>query len=510
MIAAAALKFWLEINKSVPFNGDEAIVGLMAKHILSGERPVFFYGQAYMGSLDAWLTAGAFKIFGVSVAAIRLVQGLLYLGYLLSLWWLAALFSKHENIPVIIVALAALPPVVITTYTTASLGGYGESLILGNIVLGLGYCVIYTGAKDNYWNWAGLGLAAGVGFWTLGIAGMYIVPVGLLGLRYFDIRLVRKYLLTAGAFILGSLPWWLYNLRHSWDALAALSGPGAGSLNIKQNVFGFIFIGLPGIFGLRPPWSSEYFPWMVSGLLVLVYTGVILVYWRRRKEKSAQILNAGGKELLIVFLVVYAAVFAFSRFGVDSTGRYLLPLYTAVLFFTAGAVLTIWEKRPQAGMLLLAIVAALNLAGNLIGAGSQEKITTQFGPISRFDNSSDQALIDFLREHDVLTGYSNHWVSFRLAFLTGEEIIYAAKIPFREDMLFNPEENRIPLYEEMADKSAKPAYITSKHPVLDGRIRETLDRYGISYREKQIGVYHVFYDLSQTVRPEVFEFDLIE
>src|SRR6266851_2035799 len=58
----------------VPFNADEAIVGLMARHILQGERPVFFYGQAYLGSLDAWLVAGAFAIFGESVWPIRLVQ----------------------------------------------------------------------------------------------------------------------------------------------------------------------------------------------------------------------------------------------------------------------------------------------------------------------------------------------------------------------------------------------------------------------------------------------------
>jgi hypothetical protein len=37
----------------LPFNSDEAIVGLMARHMLQGERPLFFYGQAYLGSLDA-------------------------------------------------------------------------------------------------------------------------------------------------------------------------------------------------------------------------------------------------------------------------------------------------------------------------------------------------------------------------------------------------------------------------------------------------------------------------
>jgi hypothetical protein len=43
---AAALRLLLAALQLVPFNADEAVVGLMARHILAGERPVFFYGQA--------------------------------------------------------------------------------------------------------------------------------------------------------------------------------------------------------------------------------------------------------------------------------------------------------------------------------------------------------------------------------------------------------------------------------------------------------------------------------
>ena len=46
---------------------DEAIIGLMGKHILEdGEFPIFYYGQAYMGSLEAILTSLSFKLFGIS------------------------------------------------------------------------------------------------------------------------------------------------------------------------------------------------------------------------------------------------------------------------------------------------------------------------------------------------------------------------------------------------------------------------------------------------------------
>src|SRR4030067_2555737 len=62
-VIAIGYKAFLLVSDVVPFNSDEAIVALMAKHILEGDRPIFFYGQAYMGSLDAWLVALGFKLF---------------------------------------------------------------------------------------------------------------------------------------------------------------------------------------------------------------------------------------------------------------------------------------------------------------------------------------------------------------------------------------------------------------------------------------------------------------
>src|SRR5262245_31707648 len=55
-------------------DSDEAIVGLMAKHFAEG-RPwtVFYYGQDYMGSLEAMVAAGVFSVFGPSNAALKCV-----------------------------------------------------------------------------------------------------------------------------------------------------------------------------------------------------------------------------------------------------------------------------------------------------------------------------------------------------------------------------------------------------------------------------------------------------
>src|SRR4026207_2589032 len=48
-------------------DSDQAIVGLMAKHLSELRAfPVFLYGQTYMLGVEAWLAAPLFPLFGVS------------------------------------------------------------------------------------------------------------------------------------------------------------------------------------------------------------------------------------------------------------------------------------------------------------------------------------------------------------------------------------------------------------------------------------------------------------
>jgi hypothetical protein len=48
-------------------DSDDATMGLMAKHIVAlGGRPIFFYGQSYMGSLEAYAAALMYAFLGVS------------------------------------------------------------------------------------------------------------------------------------------------------------------------------------------------------------------------------------------------------------------------------------------------------------------------------------------------------------------------------------------------------------------------------------------------------------
>jgi 4-amino-4-deoxy-L-arabinose transferase-like glycosyltransferase len=135
VVLSVVYKLLLLALNAVPFNGDEAIVALMARHILRGERPIFFYGQAYLGSTDGWLVAASFSIFGETVFAIRLVQILLFAGVVFTAYLLARRYLQSEWGARAAMLWMALPPTMLTLYTTATLGGYTETLLFGNILL---------------------------------------------------------------------------------------------------------------------------------------------------------------------------------------------------------------------------------------------------------------------------------------------------------------------------------------------------------------------------------------
>ena len=182
LLVALILKAGLLWRDTVPFNADEAVVAIMARHILAGERPLFFYGQAYLGSLDAWLVALGFALFRQQVWVIRLVQTLLYLATILTTAVLGKQVFKSAQVGVVAAWLLAIPTVNVTLYTTASLGGYGEALLIGNLVLVATLRIankMDTGAKSIWWEWFTWGLLAGLGWWVFGLTLVYSLPAGI-------------------------------------------------------------------------------------------------------------------------------------------------------------------------------------------------------------------------------------------------------------------------------------------------------------------------------------------
>ncbi len=518
ILLQAGLKIWILIRNVVPFNSDEAVVALMARHILQGERPIFFYGQAYMGSADAYLVATGFWIFGEQVLVIRLVQCLLYLGTILTTWWILAKWTGNPRAAVVTGMLLAVPAINLTLYTTASLGGYGEALLLGNFIimvgLNLGKRLIDGDAidrKSRTWlNTLGLGFLIGLGLWINGLTLVYAIPV-LLYILYQVLKTRRIHKLPAlivsglAGILIGAIPWWLYAAQNGVSGLTselfgsaiAVEGGSFGA-RVLSHLASLVTLGGSVVLGLRPTWEVRWILLPVIPLVVGLW--VVILYAVIRKI----IKPFPGRGVLALYggvMITLAIVFVVTSFGADPSGRYFLPVQIALAVF-AGFVMDDWVEKKRAAWILVVFLLLYQLAGNVQSALTNPPgITTQFYAPAQVNHQKMEELAAFLAEKGETRGYTNYWISYPLAFMSRELLIFVPRLPYHPDLRYTPRDDRYAPYSGLVESSQRVAYITSKNPNLDDRLRTGFSERKIQWQEQQIGDYRVFYGLSQVIRP---------
>src|SRR6266446_1274392 len=92
LVGTAVVRFVILFVSQTHVTSDEAIIGLMAKHIFEGRYfPFYFYGISYNASCawEAYLTVIPFAIAGVGVVALKISTVLLSL-FCLTLFYLMA------------------------------------------------------------------------------------------------------------------------------------------------------------------------------------------------------------------------------------------------------------------------------------------------------------------------------------------------------------------------------------------------------------------------------------
>jgi 4-amino-4-deoxy-L-arabinose transferase-like glycosyltransferase len=500
-----------------PFNADEAIVALMGRHILQGEIPIFFYGQAYMGSLDAFLVALSFLIFSEQVNAIRYVQILLYVGVLLSTFWLSVIIFRSRMAGLYSVILLAIPTVNVTLYTTVSLGGYGEALLIGNLLLCFGLMVVQKRSQQTsftmnlifvlFW-----GALAGLGLWANGLTLVYSLPMGF----YLAFWIIQEYkakkriiligmLITGG--LIGAAPWISFAVHNSIAQLlqellgsAVAVESGSWFNQVVMHTLNFVLFGIPVILGFRPPWEVS---WLVLPLIPFVGLFWFLVIKNSFRKIRAGNGNERWMQLLpAVVILLIITLFIFTHFGVDPSGRYFLPINIMLAIYAGIYIDQGISKKiiKTAGLILIISFQFLGTIQCLqrIPPG----LTTQFDTSTVINREYDAELIAFLKESNETRGFTNYWVSYPLAFLSREELIFTPRLPYHQDLRYTPRDDRYATYTKLVEQSEKTALITSRNIKLNLKIREFLQEKGISWREKQIGDYLVFYSLSNRINSD--------
>lgn len=525
IIIAVWLRWIILFIEKVPFNSDEAIVALMARHILIGDRPIFFYGQSYMGSLDAWLVSIGFHLFGELVWVIRLVQIILYCGTILTTYWLGRIVFNSSWIGSLGALLLAVPTVNVLLYTTVSLGGYGEAILLGNLLL---ICAVYLGryGENVSWRrsvvWFVLGVLGGIGIWSFGIIIIYFLPALTYAIyrtvhSYRSSELPRKQVLRLAfnwilvgivGLIIGSFPLLMYGYQTGWSnvlveysggAIAGIEG-GAYPYQIRQHFLNLVILGITVILGFRPPWTSD---WLALPLIpFLLFFWIAVGWFATRDLRYHSNYRRSERFLLLAPVGILLAGFLLSPFGVDPSGRYFIPIIVPMSLFAAGMIIYVQKKNASLGIGLLVLVLIFHMWGYIQSAYYDSSgFTTQFDSSTQLDQAYMDDLIDFLDANDELRGYTNYWVSYPLAFLSSERVIFIPRLPYHDDFRYSERDDRYSPYYDMVGDADKVAYITTNHEKLDLHLRKEFRRLDIEWREEVIGDFRIFYDLSELIRP---------
>jgi hypothetical protein len=131
---------------------DEGTLGLMALHIAyKGAHPLLYYGQDYLGSLEAYPGAVFFHLFGSSTPTLRLGLLLLFALFLISMYFLASLLYTKSLALLTIIFLSLGSPEVLLRQLMAA-GGTPELMLFTTLLLLLTAWLALTASSVTYVN----------------------------------------------------------------------------------------------------------------------------------------------------------------------------------------------------------------------------------------------------------------------------------------------------------------------------------------------------------------------
>lgn len=501
----------LSIN-AFPFNSDEAIVGLMAKHILDGENFIYFYGQSYMGSLDAYLVALGFLLFGEKVWVIRLIQVMLYGLVIIFSYLFVDNSFQNKKIAFVSSLFLVFPAVNVVLYTTVSLGGYGEALLFGVVSFYVAALIvkgIENHKKTNHVYLGILGFLLGIGLYVNPISLTMIFPA-IVFVAWKMIKSIKSKKKKFGLllfllffFLLGSALFWYSLILTNGPSVIREIGGSAVSIESESylqrtisHTISLILFGPTVILGLRPPWGVNLIGKFLIPIVILYWFLVIYLFFKNRIYKFEEVPLFVALVGVIIFV---AGGFIFTSFGIDPSGRYFLPIVFPLSVFFGYVFIKLNNK-------VIYVLGIITLVFQIYGtwkSGIEEPyITTQFYFPAQVDHSRINELQQFLISEEEYYGFSNYWISYPLAFVSDEKIISIPKLPYHQDLRYTERDNRISKYNTIIENGNSFFYITSNNPELDDLLVNAFRENHIDYLQKQIDDYHIFYNLSQKITPD--------
>lgn len=424
LLLALIFRLYFLLAHSSYMDGDEAINGLMAKHILSqGDWPIFLPGQAYNGVPYQYLVAPIFALFGVSNFTFKIVPLAISLLFVYLVYLLGKKVADNKS-GIVAMLIAAFCPPFINMWNVSARSEYVVTLTLGTLILILGNEIAFTKRRKPEALYFFLGLVSGVAFWTSQLVASYILAVFIIiFLKDKRFLLRRTILFFLLGFIVGNMPMILFNLKHNWASYAFLLERGGGQpLSLLKafptRFWEIITVSFPIMLG-GSLWELETttFRRLISMVLMaFFFLSFLFVFYQRIRDSLVGKKGLGKMDLLLIHFLIVIILFSLTGFGwLTKEPRYLLPLFTTIPIFQAIFLLGLKNKSKWIFSGSLIPLILLNVYGNI-----------NFSPTVDPDHAlwpQDRQLTDYLVKSNISIPIANYWIAYRITFESNEKVI---------------------------------------------------------------------------------------
>jgi Dolichyl-phosphate-mannose-protein mannosyltransferase/F5/8 type C domain len=498
-------------------NYEEALVGLMARHILQGEHVAFWWGHPYLGTVGVYVTAALFWLFGSTTTTLRLAPALLSLvGVGFSYATARLLFGRRWAL--LCLLWWAVPPAFLLRLSVTPYE-YTASVTIGSAALYLTYRALAQ-PRPRPALWYLLGLSWGLALWDhLVTAGYILTSVGAVALAFLHraergapAARLREALeqsapaRCAAGFVLGSLPFWVWNIRHGFETLTEVVWPAAkASDGLLQRVSALALDLGPELLGraqgfwhVRANTAWIFAVWFVYAPAVAYATCLAGRRWRAASGAS----GFGTPDAPRLGLAVASFWLACAQVGLTRyhLARYLVPIYSSTPLLLVAYLRGLSQRA--ASLTAVAIVGILALHG----ADTVRLWEGNGGPRER----PTAEVIRLLHQAGIGHVYAHYRVAWPIMFESGETIVASdfhvgegflggktSRGP-RSGVYMRPYFDAI----EQVDLAPRVAVVTHERLKIPAarELEEALRLLGAAYEEHRIRRYTVFHDFRPPVR----------
>jgi len=434
-VLRSAVLVWFE---GAHFDSDQALIGLMAKHLIEGRAlPVFTYAQPYMLGVEAWLAAPFILVGGLTVTMLKmpllLINVAITVLLVLSLERWGGLRPMLAAVPALFFALA--PPGTTTLFLEASGGNVEPFLIV---------ILLWMARRRPLAFGAILALGVLQREFAIYAAGAFIV------LRLVDgsVRRPVTWRPAALAALSFAAVWQVVYIAKQFSSVdgpgTSVGGLAASSANVEavvtrvcldpslvpSGIYAVLTSHFASILGAEPRALVEYginstqaqgagWLWPLVGGSLLLMLGRLtwlaarqrVTPWHPRLEYAAYLALVGIQAL---------AVYGTLRCDAMSVGtmRYaLLGVFAAV-----GLVTGFLRLEPSRWLRRLGIGIVIVWAGSV--SVDHGRLAAEYA----FDRPPNprRELADRLVDEGIRFAYGDYWESLSTTYLTNEQVIVAS------------------------------------------------------------------------------------